>query len=93
MVGLEFGLQVSPLTTCNCPMLQVLLFLTPACGVFLYCEAGSGASFFSRRFDPHARGSECHISTKNIKKFSLISKFMLKSWCSSHKKNQKDVKP
>jgi hypothetical protein len=26
MVGLEFGLQVSPLTTCNCPMLQVFFF-------------------------------------------------------------------
>jgi hypothetical protein len=26
MVGLEFGLQVSPLTTCNCPMLQVCFF-------------------------------------------------------------------
>jgi hypothetical protein len=55
MVGLEFGLQVSPLTTCNCPMLQVFFILTPACGLFLYCESGSGSSFFSVRFDPNAR--------------------------------------
>ena len=74
MVGLEFGLQVSPLTTCNCPMLQVLLFLTPACGLFFYCESGSGARFFNIRFYPYARDSECHIHAQIIKKFSLIFK-------------------